>query len=170
MNHVRINETNPCGRVPRPRNWARVVSYVGAASLVLLIAQYFLGLWTNVYAPAQFASFDSATNYAPSLQVHILNGDILFLLSLVALVFAVFSKQVRLIASAVVLAGSIYVAGEFGMVYVNSTPNDPIDSFGMGAMFLVALLSAAALLMFSVRAHPTYPAPPEGLAPAPEPG
>jgi hypothetical protein len=51
----------------------------------------------------------------------------------------------------VILVASVYVAGAFGMAYVNSTPNDPAYSFGMGTMFLVALFAAASLVMMSVR-------------------
>jgi hypothetical protein len=147
--------------VAEPRDWGRVVTYLAGVALLLLIAQYFLGLWTNVYAPAQFASFDSGANYSPSLNVHIVNGDVLFLLSIVALVFTALARQLRLIVSAVVLVVSIYVAGQFGMVYVNSTPNDPIDSFGMGAMFLIALFSATSLLMMSWRRRPVVRSKPE---------
>ncbi len=139
----------------KPRKWGRVVTYLAGAALVLLLVQYFLGLWTNVYAPAQFASFDhgSGANYPPSLNVHITIADVLFLLSIVALVFAALARQLRLIVASIVLMVSIFVAGEFGMAFVNSAPNDPIDSFGMGAMFLVALFSAAALVMLSARAR-----------------
>lgn len=133
--------------------WIRLVTYVGGLTLLLLIAQYFLGLWTNVYAPAQFASFDSGAGYSPSLDAHILNGDVLFLLALIVLVFAAVSKRIRLIVPAVVLVIAVFVAGELGMAFVNSTPNDPIDSFGMGTMFLVALFSAAALMMLSANAR-----------------
>jgi heme A synthase len=133
------------------RNWPRIVTYLSAVALLLLLVQYFLGLWTNVYAPSQFSSFDSGANYSPSLNVHIINGDLLFLVSVALLVLAALSRQLRLIAPAAALVVSIYVAGALGMAYVNSTPNDPIDSFGMGAMFLVALFAAAVLLMMSVR-------------------
>jgi hypothetical protein len=138
-----------------PRNWARIVTYISGVTLFLLLLQYLLGLWTNVYAPAQFSSFDSGANYSPALNGHIINGDALFLLSVIALVIAAISKQVRLFIPAVVLVVSIYVAGQFGMAYVNSTPNDAIDSFGMGTMFLVALFSAAALIMTSRRSGRT---------------
>jgi hypothetical protein len=148
-------------RVAQPRNWGRVVTYLASAVLLLLIVQYFLGLWTNVYAPAHFSSFDSGSNYAPSLNFHIVNGDVLFLLSIVKLVFAALARQLRLVAPAVLLVVSIYVAGEFGMAYVNSTPNNPIDSFGMGGVFLVALYSAASLVIASLRSRPVVPSTPE---------
>ncbi|MGA7846944.1 MAG: hypothetical protein WCB18_07660 [Thermoplasmata archaeon] len=144
------------------RNWGKVVTYLAGASLVLLIAQYFLGLWSNVYAPAQFLSFyqgvDAGANYPPALFVHITVADVLFILSIVALVFAALARQLRLIIPALVLVVSIYVAGEFGMAFVNSTPNDPIDSFGMGTMFLVALFATMGILALS-RSRRTPSAP-----------
>lgn len=128
---------------------ARGVLFLGGALLVVLVVQYLLGLWTSVYAPAQFASFDSGAGYSPSLRAHILAGDVLFLGSVVVLVLAAISRRPRLIAPALVLAASIFLAGQFGMAFVNSSPNDPIDSFGMGATFLVALTSATALVVLS---------------------
>lgn len=153
-----------------PRNWPRVITYVSGAVLFLLLLQYFLGLWTNVYAPAQFASFDSGANYAPSLNAHIINGDVLFLLAVVLLVLAAFSRQARLVISAVVLVVAVYAAGEFGMAYVNSSPNDPIDSFGMGSLFLVALFSAAGLMMMSWRSPPSLVPKSETPASGPQAG
>lgn len=142
------------------RNWPRAVAYVGGIALALLILQYVLGLWTDVYAPAQFASFDSGSNYAPSLRAHIVTGDVLFLVSAVAVVLAAISRRLLLIVPAVVLLVSIFGAGEFGMAFVNSAPNDPIDSFAMGTLFLAALFTSAALVMFSQRARATAgPAP-----------
>lgn len=141
------------------RNWPRVVTYLGAAAVLLLLFQYLLGLWTNVYAPSQFSSFDSGANYAPALNVHIVNGDVLFLLSLALVVLAAISRRARLVVPATILAVSIYIAGAFGMAYVNSTPNNPVYSFGMGTMFLAALFSAAALLMLSVRVQRSPKAP-----------
>jgi hypothetical protein len=135
------------------------VAYVGAAALLLLILQYFLGLWTNVYAPAQFSNFNSSANYSPALYAHIDNGFVLFFLGIVAVILAALSRRVRTIVPAVVLVASIYGAGYFGMAYVNATPNTPIDSFGMGALFLVALFSAGALLMGSMRARTAPSAP-----------
>lgn len=127
--------------------------------MLLLIVQYLLGLWANVYAPAQFAPFDSYPPFpSPALEFHILTGDALFLLSLVVLVFAALSKRLHQIAPAVVLVVSIFIAGQFGMAFVNSSPNDPLDSFGMGVMFLVAFVSAVTLMVLPGRRAPTVPA------------
>lgn len=149
------------------RNWTGIAGWVSGAVLALLVAQYFLGLWTNVYAPAQFARFDSGSNYPPSLNVHIVNGDLLFLLSVAALVIASFSKRWSLIVPAVLVVLSVYAAGAFGMAFVNSSPNNPVDSFGMGTMFLVALFSDAALLIFAWRARAPGAAPEPTAVPEP---
>jgi hypothetical protein len=141
--------------VAEPRRWGRITAYVGGVTLLVLILQYLVGLWTNVYAPAQFGPFDSYPPYpSVALEVHILNGILVGLVSLAALVLAALSKQLRLIVPALVLLISVFVAGEFGFFFVNSTPNNPIDSFGMGAMFIVALFSAAALVMLSGGVRP----------------
>jgi hypothetical protein len=150
--------------VAEPRRWARITAYAGGVTLLLLTLQYLVGLWTNVYAPAQFGPFDSYPPYpSPALEVHILNGILLGVVSLAALVLAALSKQLRLIVPALVLLIAVFVAGEFGFIFVNSAPNNPIDSFGMGAMFIVALFSAAALLMLSRGTRPAEG--PQALAP-----
>ena len=135
--------------MPRPYRWIRISTFLAAAAIGLLILQYVVGLWTNVYAPAQFDSFDSGANYPLALNVHIVNGDVLFLLSVAAVVVTALGRQWRLVVPAVVLAASVYVAGQFGMMYVNTSPNDPVYSFGMGVTFLVALFGASALIMLS---------------------
>jgi hypothetical protein len=109
--------------------------------LLDLVIQYLLGLLTNVYAPAMFTSNSS---YG-SLNAHIFNGMILFLVSIVMLIFAALMKQWRCIVPAVVLVVSVYLAGSLGMVYINTTPNPPLASFGMGTLFLVAFVAGIAL-------------------------
>ncbi len=129
---------------------------MAGVEMVLLIGQYLLGMWTNVYAPSTPA-FYSMKNYAP-LGLHVFNGDALFLLALVALIFAIFSRQLRLIVPAVVLSIAVLAAGEFGMAFENSI--NPIYSFGMGTMWLVAFFAASALLMGSRRPRNASMAPP----------
>jgi hypothetical protein len=146
-------------------NWVRIVRYVGVAALLLLVLQYCLGLWTNVYAPVQFSNFNSGANYSPALNAHIMNGDILFVLGLLAVVFAVFSKRLRLIVPAVVLTLAVFLAGEFGMAFVNATPNAPIDSFAMGVTFLFALFGAGALAGLARAERPPATAAPAATAP-----
>lgn len=132
------------------RNWQRAVVVVDGLVLLLLVAQYLLGLWTNVYAPAMFTSNSSF----PSLDWHYNIGYVLFLVSLVGLILSLLSRQLRLIVPFVVLPVSILSAGEFGADFVSSTPNNPLDSFGMGAMFLVALLAAVSVMYLAGRARP----------------
>ncbi len=130
------------------RPWVpRVLSMVTGITLLFLVIQYLLGLWTNVYAPS---TFTPNTSY-PSLDWHYMIGDTVFVLSLLTLIFAVLTKEARAIVPAVVLVVAVYVAGQFGMDYVGSTPNNPLDSFGMRVMFLIAFVSAVALAGLSRR-------------------
>lgn len=122
--------------------WYRRVFVVAGVAMVLLVAQYLLGMWTNVYAPSTPA-FYAMKNYTP-LGLHVFNGDALFLLAVVALIFAAFSWQLRLIVPAAALAIAILVGGELGMAFENSV--NPIYSFGMGTMWMVAFFATGILL------------------------
>lgn len=136
--------------------WYRRVFLAAGVEMVLLIVQYLLGMWTNVYAPSTPA-FYAMKNYLP-LGLHVFNGDALFLLGLVALIFSILSRRMRLIVPAVVLSIAVLAAGEFGMAFENSI--NPIYSFGMGTMWLVAFFAASALLMVSRRPQNASMAPP----------
>jgi hypothetical protein len=147
--------------------WVRIVGAVAGVELVLLFVQYALGLWTNLYGPD---TFNTNTSLA-SLDWHFIVGDLLFLVGIVIVILAALARAVRLIVPAVVLVIAVYAAGAFGMAFVNSTPNNPIYSFGMGIMFLVALFSDLAIMgqawrrslwqaaMAPMAPSPTVPAP-----------
>lgn len=123
--------------------WAtRALGVVTGVTLLLLLVQYMLGLWTADYAPA---SFTDNTSY-PSLDWHYNVGFILGFLSIIAVVVAVLTRRARLIAPAVVLLLSVVGAGVMGMRFVGTTPNDPLASFVMGVLFLVAFGSAMGLM------------------------
>jgi hypothetical protein len=147
------------------RTWFTLVLILAGVEMLLLVAQYCLGLWTNVYAPAMFTSNSSF----PSLDWHYNIGYILFLLGVVVLIFAGLARDPRLVLSAIVVVVAVYVAGSLGAAYVSSSPNNPLDSFGMGAMFLVAFLADAATLMLASRARRNPAASPAPVAPA-QPG
>jgi hypothetical protein len=152
--------------MPSRRTWLTLVQIIAGIVMLLLIAQYFLGLWTNVYAPAMFTSNSSF----PSLDWHYNVGYMLFFIGLVVLILAGLSRNWRITLAAVVVVVAVYSAGMFGADFVSSSPNDPIDSFGMGTMFLVALFANAALLMMAARARRSMgtvsPVPPAQPAPA----
>lgn len=145
------------------RPWIpRTLTILTGLVMLDLIIQYLLGLWTNVYAPA---TFTANTSY-PSLDWHYMNGDILFVLAVLMLVFAVLARDRRLVVPAIVSVVAIFFAGELGMAYVNSTPNPPLDSFGMGVLFLVAFMSTSALPMILRMRSRGPPAPPPTSAPS----
>jgi hypothetical protein len=118
--------------------WIAVLRYATLATLLLLVVQYLLGLWTSVYAPSSFTTNVSSD----ALGFHYLVGYALFLGSLAVLVCAATTRAPRLVGPSVVLLVSIVLAGVFGRMFVSSTPNNPLYSFGMGLMFLIALGSA----------------------------
>ncbi|MFZ1023172.1 MAG: hypothetical protein WAN87_03455 [Thermoplasmata archaeon] len=130
--------------------WTRLVERVAVVEIFLLIAQYLLGIWTNVYAPAQFVLNSSGMSTQPgSLVYHVLVGFLLFLVGVVILILAGLSRDLRLICLAAVLPVAVFVAGEFGSAFERSTPNNPIYSFGMGVMFIVALFATMGILALS---------------------
>lgn len=115
--------------------------------MLLLVAQYFLGLWTNVYAPAAFTSNSSF----PSLNWHYNIGFALFFVGIALVILTALSRDWRLVVAGIVTVVAVYSAGMFGANFVSSSPNNPLDSFGMGAMFLVALFADSAVLMLASR-------------------
>lgn len=115
--------------------------------MLLLVAQYFLGLWTNVYAPAMFTS----NSAFPSLNWHYNIGFLLFFVGIALVILTALSRDWRLVVAGVLVVAAVYSAGMFGADFVSSSPNNPIDSFGMGAMFLVALFANSVVLMFASR-------------------
>jgi hypothetical protein len=126
-----------------PPRWAKkALGAVTGISLLLLLIQYLLGLWTADYAPAAFTNDTSF----PSLDWHYNVGFALGIVSILIVILAALTRQARLIAPSVVLFIAILVAGVLGMRYVNTTPNDPLASFGMGVMFLVAFGSAMSIV------------------------
>jgi hypothetical protein len=145
--------------------WTRLVEIVAVVEIFLLIAQYLLGVWTNVYAPAQFVLNSSGVSTQPgTLVYHVLVGFILVLVGVVILILAGISRDLWLVALAVVLPIAVFVAGELGSAFERSTPNNPIYSFGMGAMFIVALFATRGILAVS-RSRRMLSAP--SAAPAP---
>jgi hypothetical protein len=150
--------------MPPRRTWLTLVLIFAGIEMILLVAQYFLGLWTNVYAPPMFTSNSSF----PSLDWHYNIGFILFFAGIVLLILTGLARDWRLLLCSIVVLGAVYGAGQFGAAYVSSSPNNPLDSFGMGALFLVALFANSAALMLASRArHPTGSPPPMARA---EPG
>lgn len=112
---------------------------------ILLVIQYFLGLYTNVYAPSSGFTGNSSST---SLDWHYNLGYTLGVLAILAVVFAVLTRAGRLIGPAVVMFLGVLIAGIFGGAFVNSTPNNPAYSIGMGLAFLIAFALAIVTSFF----------------------
>ncbi|MGA8302226.1 MAG: hypothetical protein WA691_06010 [Thermoplasmata archaeon] len=135
--------------MPSRQTWLTLVLITAGVEMLLLVAQYFSGLWTNVYAPAMFTS----NSAFPSLNAHYFIGFALFFVGIVVVILAGLSRNWRLILGGIVVVVAVLLAGIFGSAFVGSSPNNPIDSFAMGAMFLVALFANSAILMVGSRAR-----------------
>jgi hypothetical protein len=144
--------------VTEPRPWVPgALFYLVGITLVLLVVQYLLGIWTNAYAPGMFSP--SNRSFAP-LGFHVIVGYLVGIVAVMMLIVAALSKHPRYIGQSVGVVVGIGLAGLFGMLYVDSTPNDPAYSFGMGLMFLIAFGACAALAYAVWGIRPAMPAPP----------
>ncbi|MCI4351573.1 MAG: hypothetical protein L3K15_08705 [Thermoplasmata archaeon] len=143
---------------PAPRWPTTALRYLAPITMLLLVAQYLLGLWTNLYAPPAGLTSNSSS---PALDWHYNIGFILGIIAILALVLALLSRQLRLAGSASALLVGVLVAGFAGGNFVGTNPNNAVSSFVMGAMFLVAFVAALGLGYGSwMRASPAPSVPP----------
>jgi hypothetical protein len=149
---------------PAPRWPTTALRYLAPIVLLLLVAQYLLGLWTNLYAPP--AGFTSNSS-SPSLDWHFNIGFILGLISILSIVLALLARQVPLVVFAILLFVGVFVAGQAGGSFMSTSPNPASDSFLMGAMFLLAFVSALGLSARSWMQAPTRPSSPATPVPTP---
>jgi hypothetical protein len=143
------------------RPWAlRALKLLVPITALLLVVQYIAGLGTNVYAPVSGFNGNSAYGW---LDFHYITGDILGVVSILLLIVAVFTARAPLIGNSVGVLASVVIAGIAGMAYVNSTPNNPVDSLVMGVFFLAAFGATISLgfrVMWASTSRPTLPSPP----------
>jgi hypothetical protein len=102
-----------------------------------LVIQYIAGALTNAYAPA--AGFNQNTSFGV-YDVHWLNGYVLGVLLIVTLIVVALSRQHRNLAIVVVSFIGFLSAAVSGMAYINSSPNNPVDTSIMAISFLVAFI------------------------------
>jgi hypothetical protein len=126
-----------------------------------LIIQYVAGLGTNVYAPADGFTMNTAFGV---YNVHWLNGYVLGILCIVLVIVTVFSRRTGAIAASTIVLLAVLVAGIEGMIFVNNTPNPAGASLAMGLAFLVAFSTVMAMA-FRMRMGDGSP-PPRAVAPA----
>jgi hypothetical protein len=127
---------------------ARALKYVAPVILASLVVQYLLGLYTNLYGGF------SATTSTGALDGHYTNGDILFLLAVLALIFASLARDWKNAGLGAALVAIVTVAGFMGGAFQNSVANvgdagQPVYSFAMGVLFLVGLFVGVLLVYFT---------------------
>jgi len=127
---------------PAPRCPSKALRYLSPIVVGVLVGQYLLGLWTNLYAPPSGFSSNSST---PSLDWHYNLGYTLGLWAILCVILAGIARQLPLLGLAVLLLAGVFVAGFSGGNFVLTSPNSAIWSFVMGGMFLVAFIAAGAL-------------------------
>lgn len=127
------------------------------AGLVMLILEYGLGIWTNLYVnlPASdkgkstFAAFGGAVAHGPvSLTLHALLGTLLVLTAVSVVVRAVLVRQTVLIIIASVALLAILAAWASGARFVGHAANGA--SFGMAIATGVAVFAYVTILFIAI--------------------
>jgi hypothetical protein len=121
---------------------ARLLRRLMPLTSFLLLVQYVSGLWTSSYGPAN--GFTSSTSYPP-LQVHYAVGVLLAIVVLVVLTIAAMTRETRLLLLSLALTVGVWWAVISGMVFIHSSPNDPLLSVTMGIGFLLAFWASIVL-------------------------
>jgi hypothetical protein len=128
------------------------------AAVVMLLIQYGLGMWVNLYAllPASdhgrgvFAAFGAAVANGPvALAVHALLGTLLLVTSIAAIVRAAVARNAACIAISAVAFLAIVAAWLSGARFVGDTSSSA--SFGMAVATAVALLGYVIILFIPGR-------------------
>ena len=130
------------------------------AGLVMLILEYGLGIWTNVYAhlpksdhgKAIFAAFGGAVAHGPAgLTLHALLGTLLIVTAISVVVRAVLLRQSVLILVGSVALLAIVAAWASGARFVGHAANGA--SFGMAIATGVAILAYVTILFIAIPAQ-----------------
>ncbi|MHB1708103.1 MAG: hypothetical protein ACYCT2_01315 [Thermoplasmataceae archaeon] len=126
------------------------------AELVLLAVQFVIGMWINLFAlfPITNVAFPmygmmNVMFSVPELMVHMMNGVLIGLLSLMIFVMSLmggFHKSAMLSAIA---SFSIFLAGMSGLEFILSGFQNNILSFTMSLGFVVAIISYVFLIYFA---------------------
>jgi hypothetical protein len=128
------------------------------AAVVMLLIQYCLGMWVNLYArlPASdhgkgvFAAFGGAVANGPAaLAIHALLGILLLVTSIAAVVRAAVARNAAGVAFGAVAFLAIVAAWLSGARFVGNTSSGA--SFGMAVATAVALLGYVIILFLPAR-------------------
>jgi hypothetical protein len=131
--------------LPQNRTFALVARYSIMAVVTLLIVEFLLGMWINIYAALPIGTkltLSQQPDFAGKGEVgiHLIVGVLLGIVSIVTLIFTALLKKVIPSVVAVVGVVSIVVAGFAGLGLSNGGYNENGASFVMSVAFLVAIL------------------------------
>ncbi|SIM83931.1 hypothetical protein [Cuniculiplasma divulgatum] len=119
-----------------------------AIELLLLAVQFVFGIWMNLFAPfptarVAFQPYAMMTVMisVPELMIHMMNGVLIGLLSLMIFVLAIMRADFRSAAISAVASLSILLAGISGLLFLFSGFQDNVFSFAMSIGFIVAVIS-----------------------------
>lgn len=127
------------------------------AGLVMLLLEYGLGVWTNLYAhlpasdhgKATFAAFGGAVAHGPAgLALHALLGTLLIVTAVSVVVRAALARQAAPVLIGCVALLAILAAWFSGTKFVSDAANGA--SFGMAVATGVALLGYAIILFIAI--------------------
>ncbi|HEV2519415.1 MAG TPA: hypothetical protein VGX00_02175 [Thermoplasmata archaeon] len=139
-----------------PSRWVRALRPVSMVTMAGLTVQYVAGLLANAYAPSN--GFTENTDYW-QLNLHWDFGYVLGALALILLIVAALTRKRTFIGLSTVTFAGVLSAAIFGMLYVRSTPNDPLFTVAMGFSFLVAFTSNFILTRFALPPSPAATSP-----------
>ncbi len=129
----------------RGRIFALVTRYSIMAVVALLIIEFLLGMWVNLYATLPVGTkltLSQQPDFSGKLEVgiHLIGGVLLGIASVVALIVsALLKKLVPSVLGAVGLVATI-VAGFEGLAFANGGYSNNGESYAMSIAFLVAIL------------------------------
>jgi hypothetical protein len=131
------------------------------AGLVMLLIEYGLGMWTNLYAQlpssdhgkATFAAFGGAVSHDPaaSLALHALLGTLLILTAVFVVIRAALVRQAVPIVLGCIALIAILAAWLYGTSFVSDPANSA--SLGMAVAAGVAMLGYVIILFIAIPTH-----------------
>ncbi|MHB1909372.1 MAG: hypothetical protein ACYCQJ_10960 [Nitrososphaerales archaeon] len=140
-----MQESSSSLKQEQPNNRLGPLKPVLGLILLDLAIQFVLGMYLNLFGifPSQISSggmmsamMGGSMPTMSALMVHMLNGYVLGVLSLVVLGFSVYTKKMRLIVISIVGIAFISLAGISGLAFMFSAFSDNLLSFTMALGFI----------------------------------
>ncbi len=142
------------------------IQILARAMMPLLILQFLLGMFANLFVTFTTSSAANRlasifTEGSPALMAHVIIGIVLFVLSLIVLIFAGFTSRRRLLGIASLGFASMAVAFFSGIAFVFSTYADNSLSYLMAVGFIIAFIVYGGLAGGARRPAGQFSAAPE---------